>query len=669
MSDDDNYFTPHEAALAVVATSMKKARLRLDTLIINSIVGGVLFSAGGMLHLCAQATNPEIYKTNPGIIHFMQGSVYPIALFYVVIMGADLYNSNILYFSVGVCRGAVSILDLLISWSISWLFNLGANLFVCYVICNLSGTTKTELYINGSIQIAMEKERCTFIQSFIKGIAANFAVSLAVYLQLLAKPIHVKFLMMFLPVFTFVTMGYNHAVADMFLIPMGMFNGAPISVGKCIWKLLIPAALGNAIGGSAFGIIIPWYLHLVVVERDRRLLNLPEYEAKDEQPELEMDSRVRRVPSAKEKEIDEELDSSEDLDDNNYNEHYDPVSYRPDDDDDYIPQENIPISRTNSRISRLNSTSTPISRSRSNSKRIIQQPIGQRSFASLSRIPTNSSRLSHKLSKRQSLRSPPGVFPVMGMGEPLSRERSIASNHQNKNDDDNDDDVGDDQLRNSDDHINSPEELSLDSDRDSRFDNFSIKSTPKLSKKEREKRARERQKLEEDEYAREGGYNARENNMGENLKRVFTRRKSTPKDIENAINGERPSRTNRSQQSNNNNTNNNNTNDNNLFKTISRTLTQRQPGTQDHINKNLSQHSITPRAANASDNIAGIDSYDMRDTMRRPSLVHRRSTSRPPEVRDVRGALSRMSYPSYYSSHDNDNFEQQSVASNPNHIT
>ncbi len=57
VADDTYYITPHEAALAVVATSMKKSRLKWDLLVINSIMGAFLFSAGGMLDLMCQAQN------------------------------------------------------------------------------------------------------------------------------------------------------------------------------------------------------------------------------------------------------------------------------------------------------------------------------------------------------------------------------------------------------------------------------------------------------------------------------------------------------------------------------------------------------------------------------------------------------------------------------------
>lgn len=117
--DDNLYLTTYEAALAVVATAMKKARLRIDVLVINSLMGGMLFTTGGMLYDLIRAGFSGINETNPGVISLLQGICYPIGLFYVVILGVDLFNSNILFFSTALCRGAVSFLDLFISWFVS----------------------------------------------------------------------------------------------------------------------------------------------------------------------------------------------------------------------------------------------------------------------------------------------------------------------------------------------------------------------------------------------------------------------------------------------------------------------------------------------------------------------------------------------------------------------
>lgn len=377
MVDESLYLTTQEAALAVVATAMKKARLLIDTLAVNSLLGGVLFSAGGMLYVLVESKCPETMNTNPGYVQLIQGILYPIGLFYVVIMGVDLFNSNILFFSVGVARRAVSIVDLIISWVVSWWLNLVGNIFVCYVICNYSGVSTQSLYVEGSVAILEAKASASFVETLMRGIAGNFFVCLAIYLQLMAKPLHVKFLLMMLPIFTFVSMGFTHSVADMYMIIIGLINGANVSVATAAWKLFLPGALGNMIGGTAFGLLIPWYLHLVVVERDQRRLHLPRFDLRDEQPELNQDSRVVRIRAEDEQDpepkIDAVFDKPEDFETSSSSRH---SNTYPDD--------------------------------------MLVRALG--------RIATSRSHRSRHLEK-----SPANVFPVYGMGAPSEREQSIAS--------------------------------------------------------------------------------------------------------------------------------------------------------------------------------------------------------------------------------------------------
>lgn len=389
MANDSDYLTSYETALAVVATAMKKARLLIDTLVINSFIGGVLFSTGGMLFVHVEGFNPALIESNPGLASLIQGILYPIGLFYVVIMGVDLFNSNILFFSVGVARGAVSMVDLTISWIVSWWFNLVGNIFVCYLMLHFSGISKKADFVSGSIAALDEKMAFTFVETLLKAMAGNFFVCLAIYLQLMAKPLHVKLLMMGLPIFSFVTMGFTHSVADMFMGVMGLINGAKYSVGLVAWKLFLPAAIGNMIGGIFFSLVIPWYLHLYVVERDQRILHLPRFKMRDEQPELNQDSRVVRV-------------REEELDDEEF----------PDQEEEKREDSELPLSSESSTTAH---------------NYVVR---------SLSRASTFRS---HR--RRHLVQSPSNVFPVYGMGAPAQREQSIASGKDDGEIDDNDDDL------------------------------------------------------------------------------------------------------------------------------------------------------------------------------------------------------------------------------------
>ncbi|KOG96511.1 uncharacterized protein DI49_4841 [Saccharomyces eubayanus] len=505
MVDDSSYLTPHETALAVVATSMKKARLQLDTLVVNSILGGILFSSGSFLLVAVHSDDPGMVAQNPGLVNLITGVTFAIGLFYVVIMGADLFNSNILFFSVGVMRGAVTIYDLIISWLVSWLGNIAGSLFVSYLFGHLTGIGSQELWMKGSKQIIEQKASFSFIQTFLKGIAGNFFVSLAIYLQLMAKPIHVKFIVMSFPIITFVSIGFTHVVADMSASFIAMLNGANVSVGEYIWKLLIPASLGNIVGGVFFSAVVPFYLHLVVVERDRKRLSLPEYEARDEQPELNMDSRVVRIPKH---ELKEERDGDDDDDDDDTTATGGDIEDLSEKDSTSLfnkAHDGSSILTGRSLNSFLSIPSSAVTSKNATIESNLGEPI---SFIPIPNSTTNSSHLQlrHNRSTKSinsrhsknyhSIRSPPGVFPVRGMGEPLEREKTI-------------------------------EDATYDPKEDKHFLERAETHNSTFVKNNKEndnilRLVKTEQNREQNEYEENGGYNILENKPGTRLEKMIT---------------------------------------------------------------------------------------------------------------------------------------------------
>ena len=101
-----------------------------------------------------------------------------------------------------------------------------------------------------------------WITVFIKGIGANWCVCLAIWLALSAKSSGAKMFGCWLPVMAFVALGYEHSIANMFFIPCGMLEGAEVTPLQMVTANLIPATLGNIIGGALFVGCVHTYLHL-----------------------------------------------------------------------------------------------------------------------------------------------------------------------------------------------------------------------------------------------------------------------------------------------------------------------------------------------------------------------------------------------------------------------
>ncbi|KAJ6790083.1 hypothetical protein PWT90_02087 [Aphanocladium album] len=90
-------------------------------------------------------------------------------------------------------------------------------------------------------------------QIFLRGVGCNWMVCLAVYLGVQGQSVASKTVGKWWPVFGFVSLGFDHTVANMTFVPMGIALGTPgLSVGLYIWKGIIPVVLGNIVGGGLF---------------------------------------------------------------------------------------------------------------------------------------------------------------------------------------------------------------------------------------------------------------------------------------------------------------------------------------------------------------------------------------------------------------------------------
>lgn len=402
---DELFLTNYEGALALVASSMKKARQPFLTLLINSFMGGMLFSAGSMLYVLTESYSLEEEQNSVKLILILRSLFFAIGLFYVVITGTDLFNSNILFFTVGLCRRAVTILDMVISLFFSYWLNLVGTIFVSYIFCHYSAVSSDESFVRGSVAIVIEKSSRSFVQTLLRGMAGNFFVSLAIYLQIMAKPLHVKFMCLALPVTTLVSLGFSHSVADMYMLTIGLINHAPVPVSTIAWKVMVSGAIGNIIGGSFFGIVIPWYSHIYVVESDQKELNLPTYDNRDVQPELNADSRVvrQRHPAVDE---DDDIIALNEMEKNSANTSEESRNSSSNNDPYTAPQPYYASSN--------DAASLPISRIRSLPLSRTQTALSAGTRASVG-------------SRRSVASSPKNVFPIYGLPVTSSKEKAIAS--------------------------------------------------------------------------------------------------------------------------------------------------------------------------------------------------------------------------------------------------
>lgn len=153
----------------------------------------------------------------------------------------------------------------------------------------------------------------TWVQIFCRAIGANWLVCFAVYASISSREIASKILAIWFPTFTFVALGLDHVIANMYFIPLAIFYGHPdIGVGLYIWKSMIPTTLGNVIGGGLFVGGIYWYLYLTGEGSDNITFNIGGLDSAMEVGGPMGPSRRRSVPdSAKEVKEDQMMNGKE----------------------------------------------------------------------------------------------------------------------------------------------------------------------------------------------------------------------------------------------------------------------------------------------------------------------------------------------------------------------
>lgn len=108
----------------------KKSKMRLDKLWWNSVLAGPLLGFGCAITLSTNAA-PWYQDNAPGLIRTVAASFFPIGLILVVLTGADLYTSNVMFLPVAYLHRRASLLDIAKSWGISFFGNLAGMLFFC----------------------------------------------------------------------------------------------------------------------------------------------------------------------------------------------------------------------------------------------------------------------------------------------------------------------------------------------------------------------------------------------------------------------------------------------------------------------------------------------------------------------------------------------------------
>lgn len=244
-----------------IAESAAEVKLNrpLGKLVVAGILAGVYIAMGGTLSLIIGYGFPEITAANPAMQRLLSGMMFPLGLILVVFAGAELFTGNNAVLIPGLMNRRYGISVVLRNWMIVYCSNFAGALFFAYLMVYQAGLL-SEVWRNAIVSMAEFKTSMPWMIVFVKGIGANWFVCLAVWLGFASQSAIGKIFGLWFPVMCFVALGYEHSIANMFFIPLGMMCGADVSVVDFLINNLIPATLGNIIGGALFVGCVYWYL-------------------------------------------------------------------------------------------------------------------------------------------------------------------------------------------------------------------------------------------------------------------------------------------------------------------------------------------------------------------------------------------------------------------------
>lgn len=259
-------YAPAEMAKRVEAAGLNKASLSLFATSMLAILGGAFIAFGAMSYTVVVTGSTLGF----GPTRFVGGIAFSLGLVLVIVGGAELFTGNALLVMAW-ASGRISLPALLRNWLIVYLGNLMGALGAA-VLVYLSGA----LVINGGAvghtahEIAAAKLSLPAASAFFRGVLCNGLVCLAVWLSIAARDVAGKILAILWPISAFVALGFEHSVANMYLIPIGMAAGGEVKVTPFLWNLLW-VSLGNIVGGGGGVALTYWAVYLLPERPLRRL--------------------------------------------------------------------------------------------------------------------------------------------------------------------------------------------------------------------------------------------------------------------------------------------------------------------------------------------------------------------------------------------------------------
>lgn len=275
-------YAPPDIAKKVEAAGIKKANLPFLSVALLAILAGSFIAIAGTFFTLVTFDS----QLSIGITRLLGGLVFSLGLILVVIAGAELFTGNNLLV-MGFASRVVTFKQLVFNWVIVFFGNLLGSLSVVFLMyyTNL-WKMGSSLWGAKAVSIALSKVNLTFFEGLTRGILCNALVCLAVWMCFSARSVVSKISAIVFPITAFVALGFEHNVANMYFIPMGIALKNNAGVMEALTKIsadtdfsnltilgfagnILSVTIGNIIGGAVLVGLVYWLIIVLPQKRKK----------------------------------------------------------------------------------------------------------------------------------------------------------------------------------------------------------------------------------------------------------------------------------------------------------------------------------------------------------------------------------------------------------------
>lgn len=258
-------YPPPEIAARVCKVGLAKVNTAVPTMVALAVLAGAFISLGALFYTVTITVGKEGPTLPFGLLRLVGGMAFSLGLILVVVGGAELFTGNNLI-AMAWATGCVQTRQVVRNWLWVYLGNLLGAVGTAVLVLLAGVQTLGDGAVGETmVRIARGKIALDPLSAFARGILCNVLVCLAVWLCMGARTVADKILAILFPISAFVACGFEHSVANMFFLPLGLAlaagGPASFSIVDALSNLAL-VTLGNIIGGTVLVALVYWFIYL-----------------------------------------------------------------------------------------------------------------------------------------------------------------------------------------------------------------------------------------------------------------------------------------------------------------------------------------------------------------------------------------------------------------------